>query len=166
MNVFLSLFLFKLFHMLHHLCYSVFCWSSTQPGNPAAWNPNNGLCVWWANRLISSSHMSFSTPPLDLNGDSFFLAAHATAKNVLTGGQQAANQLLLRTNLLRRVLEESACAYVGSNCSMNCPPTNTVDTQREGRKGEAWLERSWRSVWRRHGRLWSLKILFKYWFLT
>lgn len=71
-----------------HSC-SVFYWTSAQAGNLTAWNPNNGLGVCTGNQAISSSHMSYSTPSLDLNGDSFSWL-HTLKLSVLAGGQRAA----------------------------------------------------------------------------
>lgn len=71
-----------------HSC-SVFYWTFAQAGNLTAWNPNNGVGVCTGNQAISSSHMSYPTPALDLNADSFSWL-HMLKLSMLAGGPHEA----------------------------------------------------------------------------
>lgn len=109
------------------------------------------------------TYVLFHNQTLDLNGDSFSWLRMLKLKRAKREGgrgtaacSQSINAFLLRANLLKRVLEESVCAYVGSGRSCSSAdltfsrPVNqqTPRTPREtANEGKKWSEQDeWNSV--------------------
>lgn len=109
------------------------------------------------------TYVLFHNQTLDLNGDSFsWLRVLKLKRAKREGGRgtaacsQSINAFLLRANLLKRVLEENVCAYVGSGRSCSSTdltfsrPVNqqTPRTPREtANEGKKWSEQDeWNSV--------------------
>lgn len=94
-----------------HIAVLFFNWTSTQTGNLTAWNPSNGLCVLHRKSTNFKFTYVFFYATLRPKWRQFLLALHAKAMHA---SRRAACSHVLRTNLLRWVLEERVCAYVGS----------------------------------------------------